>query len=446
MSRVRGRRVPDLREHARREREQQHAEDQDRDRVADPPRDTSCEVHREVVVEPGHRVAPIAPDRGAFLDRRRGLGDEVATDLGSRSDHHVAVEDDDVSLDGSGDVHVPVQDPQGLLDRPIHLCGSIQDHRGVDGLVLCDDEPTCQHDLIVRGRRAVLCESRSRQERSRSIAPVSTMSIRRMPRTGGREVVRRLLLITSTLASSRNDGSLSRDTGWMGHGRLRLSRSKKAEARSAAQGAPVRRRSVSTRHAVTLGNRTSGDERRYRTDGRPAEPRTPEPMTAETRTADKEEAQAGRQAEGRRSRGSPLWTKAPLALVRYPGLLAAVVVGALLLSLVAAAFPLFLSRSEGDLLRARIMDPTVGRNGAGLFYSITNVGFREKAGAARSSWPTGWTKSSAGSPRKARTSDPRSGSSSGPMRSSPSPGRESLSPARSPVGSSPGRTRRSTST
>ncbi len=57
-----------------------------------------------------------------------------------------------------------------------------------------------------------------------------------------------------------------------------------------------------------------------------------------------------------------------------------VVVGALLLTLVAAAFPLFLSGTEGDLLRARIADPTIGRNGAGLFYSITNVGFREKAG------------------------------------------------------------------
>jgi FtsX-like permease family protein len=102
-------------------------------------------------------------------------------------------------------------------------------------------------------------------------------------------------------------------------------------------------------------------------------------MTAEPTTAEREKAPAGRRAQGRRSRGSPLWTKAPLALVRYPGLLAAVVVGALLLSLVAAAFPLFLSRSEGDLLRARITDPTVGRNGAGLFYSITNVGFREKA-------------------------------------------------------------------
>jgi hypothetical protein len=86
----------------------------------------------------------------------------------------------------------------------------------------------------------------------------------------------------------------------------------------------------------------------------------------------------GRHEKPHRSSGSPLWKKAPLALVRYPGLLAAVVVGALLLSLVAAAFPLFLSRSEGDLLHEGITDPTIGRNGAGLFYSVTNVGFRER--------------------------------------------------------------------
>ena len=72
-----------------------------------------------------------------------------------------------------------------------------------------------------------------------------------------------------------------------------------------------------------------------------------------------------------------MWAKAPLALVRYPGLLGAVVVGALLLSLVAAAYPLFLSRSESDLLRAEIANPTVGRFGAGLFYGITNVRFSE---------------------------------------------------------------------
>jgi hypothetical protein len=74
-----------------------------------------------------------------------------------------------------------------------------------------------------------------------------------------------------------------------------------------------------------------------------------------------------------------LWAKAPFGLLRYPGLLAAVVVGALLLSLVAAAYPLFLSRSEGNLLRAQIADPTIGVNGAGIFYSVTNVRFEEKA-------------------------------------------------------------------
>ena len=91
----------------------------------------------------------------------------------------------------------------------------------------------------------------------------------------------------------------------------------------------------------------------------------------------------GQHAKERRGAGDPLWKKAPLALVRFPGLLAAVVVGALLLSLVAAAFPLFLSRSQGDLLRARITDPTIGRNGAGLFYSVTNVGFTEEVEGGR---------------------------------------------------------------
>jgi hypothetical protein len=91
----------------------------------------------------------------------------------------------------------------------------------------------------------------------------------------------------------------------------------------------------------------------------------------------------GRHAKSRRAFGSPLWAKAPLALVRYPGLLASVVVGALLLSLLAAAYPLFLSRSEGELLGAEIANPTVGRFGAGLFYSVTNVRFREKASGGR---------------------------------------------------------------
>jgi len=54
------------------------------------------------------------------------------------------------------------------------------------------------------------------------------------------------------------------------------------------------------------------------------------------------------------------------------------VVGALLLSLVAAAYPLFLSRSEGELLEAEIANPTITPYGAGMFYSVTNVRFGEK--------------------------------------------------------------------
>jgi len=85
-----------------------------------------------------------------------------------------------------------------------------------------------------------------------------------------------------------------------------------------------------------------------------------------------------RDGKRRRSAGNPLWKKAPVALVRYPGLLAAVVVGALLLSLVAAAYPLFLSRSEGELLDSAIANPTITPYGAGMFYSVTNVRFGEK--------------------------------------------------------------------
>jgi hypothetical protein len=81
----------------------------------------------------------------------------------------------------------------------------------------------------------------------------------------------------------------------------------------------------------------------------------------------------------RRTRLSPLWAKAPMGLIRYPGSLASVVVGASLISLVAAAYPLFLSRSEGELLRARIAEPTISRYGAGMFYGVTSVRLKQKA-------------------------------------------------------------------
>ena len=75
----------------------------------------------------------------------------------------------------------------------------------------------------------------------------------------------------------------------------------------------------------------------------------------------------------------PLWGKAPTALLRYPGLLGAVTLGALLVALVAAAYPIFLSRSEGQLLASQIAGPTVTRYGAGVFYGVTNVRFGERA-------------------------------------------------------------------
>ena len=55
-------------------------------------------------------------------------------------------------------------------------------------------------------------------------------------------------------------------------------------------------------------------------------------------------------------------------LLRYPGLFAALAVGAMLLVLAAAAYPLFVSASAGELLAERIDDPLVTRFGAGARY------------------------------------------------------------------------------
>jgi hypothetical protein len=64
----------------------------------------------------------------------------------------------------------------------------------------------------------------------------------------------------------------------------------------------------------------------------------------------------------RRNRGTlidadPLWSKAPLVLLRYPGLFVSIAVGALLLALAASAYPLFISSSASELVAARIHDP-----------------------------------------------------------------------------------------
>jgi putative ABC transport system permease protein len=67
----------------------------------------------------------------------------------------------------------------------------------------------------------------------------------------------------------------------------------------------------------------------------------------------------------------PVWTRAPFVLLRYPGLLAALAAGVLLLSLTVAAFPMFLSASSARILRSEIGEPLVGRYGVGLSYKAT---------------------------------------------------------------------------
>jgi hypothetical protein len=74
-----------------------------------------------------------------------------------------------------------------------------------------------------------------------------------------------------------------------------------------------------------------------------------------------------------RNRGSwsdadPLWSKAPLILLRYPGLFVSIAVGALLLALAASAYPLFISSSASELVAARIHDPAYTRWAVGMMY------------------------------------------------------------------------------
>ncbi|MDQ3940437.1 MAG: hypothetical protein M3238_03690, partial [Actinomycetota bacterium] len=68
---------------------------------------------------------------------------------------------------------------------------------------------------------------------------------------------------------------------------------------------------------------------------------------------------------------NPLWVKAPLVLLRFPGLLLSLAAGALLLALAAASFPLFLSATSSAALAAEIR--SVSRFGAGLQITKTSL-------------------------------------------------------------------------
>jgi putative ABC transport system permease protein len=75
-----------------------------------------------------------------------------------------------------------------------------------------------------------------------------------------------------------------------------------------------------------------------------------------------------RQDRGSLSAADPLWSKAPLVLLRFPGLFVSIAVGALLLALAASAYPLFISASASELVKARIDDPSYTRWAVGMTY------------------------------------------------------------------------------
>ncbi|MGE5459140.1 MAG: hypothetical protein ACM3WR_00805 [Solirubrobacterales bacterium] len=74
----------------------------------------------------------------------------------------------------------------------------------------------------------------------------------------------------------------------------------------------------------------------------------------------------------RRSRDA-LWRAAPRVLLRYPALLLTVMLGTALLSLAAAAAPLFLSASSSEIVVGSLERPHITRYMAGITYRFTNL-------------------------------------------------------------------------
>ena len=75
----------------------------------------------------------------------------------------------------------------------------------------------------------------------------------------------------------------------------------------------------------------------------------------------------------------PLWRKAPTRLVRRPALLAAVMLGALLVTVVSTAYPLFLSASDSNILASTLARPDFTRYGTGLEYRSTDIPLNARA-------------------------------------------------------------------
>jgi putative ABC transport system permease protein len=79
---------------------------------------------------------------------------------------------------------------------------------------------------------------------------------------------------------------------------------------------------------------------------------------------------------------NPMWAKAPLVHLHFPRLLLSLALGALLLALVAAAYPLFTSAEASHFISTEIAKPTVTRYGAGVLYRVQmqRLPFRQAPG------------------------------------------------------------------
>ena len=83
--------------------------------------------------------------------------------------------------------------------------------------------------------------------------------------------------------------------------------------------------------------------------------------------------------------GNPVWRAAPTVMLRFRSLFAAFAVGVFLVSVVASAYPMFLSASQNDFLATAIDDGTVTPYGMGLAYRSTDVPI-DAAGAQVPLW------------------------------------------------------------
>ena len=78
-------------------------------------------------------------------------------------------------------------------------------------------------------------------------------------------------------------------------------------------------------------------------------------------------------APARRRRGDALWRASPLLLFRYRALFAAIAIGALLLALAVAAYPLFTSASASQLFRTAVDRPSITRYAAGMTFTFRDL-------------------------------------------------------------------------